>query len=93
MTGTGLSGMWLPTPETGSPAAGMDAGDYTFGLDFPPCFQRDGLAGRLRAIQLNVDATRMTQAFTGSGHIQQNALGEVNDFVQHYRSSLLRRWI
>ena len=37
-------------------------------------------------MQLNVDATRMTQAFTGRGYIEQIALGEVNDFVQHFRS-------
>jgi ABC-2 type transport system permease protein len=66
--------------------AGMDAGDDSFVLDIPPDFQRDVLAGHSPAIQLNVDATRMTQAFTGSGYIQQIALGEVNDFLQHYRS-------
>ena len=65
----------------------MDAGDYTFVLDIPPNFQRDVLAGRAPAIQLNVDATRMSQAFTGSGYIQQIVLGEVNEFVQRYRGS------
>ena len=48
----------------------MDAGLDTFALDIPPNFQRDVLAGRAPAIQLNVDATRMSQAFTGSGYIQ-----------------------
>ncbi len=67
--------------------AGMDAGDYSFVLDIPPDFQRDVLAGRSPAVQLNVDATRMTQAFVGSAYIQQIALGEVGDFVQRYRSS------
>ena len=66
---------------------GMDAGDYTFALDIPPNFQRDVLAGRSPAIQLNVDATSMTQAFTGSGYIQQMATGEVNEFVQRYRAA------
>jgi ABC-2 type transport system permease protein len=65
---------------------GMDAGNESFVMDIPPDFQRDVLAGRSPAIQLNVDATRMTQAFTGSGYIQQIALGEVNDFVQHNRN-------
>ncbi|MBK9967156.1 MAG: ABC transporter permease [Holophagales bacterium] len=60
---------------------GMDAGDYTFVLDLPPDFQRDVLAGRSPAIQLNVDATRMSQAFTGSSYIQQMVLAEVNEFV------------
>ncbi|MFZ5536608.1 MAG: ABC transporter permease [Pseudomonadota bacterium] len=67
--------------------AGLDAGLYTFSLNIPPNFQRDVLAGRTPTIQLNVDATRMSQAFTGSGHVQQIVLGEVNEFVQRYRSN------
>lgn len=67
--------------------AGMDAGTYTFVLDIPPDFQSDVLAGRSPAIQLNVDATRMTQAFSGSGYVQQMVLGEVSEFVQRYRGS------
>lgn len=63
----------------------MDAGRYTFVLDIPPGFQRDVLAGRSPALQLNVDATRMSQAFSGSGYIQQIVLGEVGEFVQRYR--------
>jgi ABC-2 type transport system permease protein len=55
---------------------GMDAGLYTFVLVIPPNFQRDVLAGRSPAVQLNVDATRMSQAFTGSGYIQQIFTGE-----------------
>lgn len=54
---------------------GMDAGDFTFVLDIPPDFQRD------------VDATRMSQAFTGSSYVQQMVLGEVSEFVQRYRAS------
>jgi len=69
--------------------AGMDAGDYTFALDIPPDFQRDVLAGKSPAIQLNVDATRMTQAFTGNGYVQQIVLAEVDEFVQRYRGGVL----
>ncbi|MCW5557778.1 MAG: ABC transporter permease [Verrucomicrobiae bacterium] len=64
---------------------GMDAGDYTFAINIPPNFQRDVLAGRSPAIQLNVDATRMSQAFTGSGYIQQILSDEVTEFVQRHR--------
>ena len=67
--------------------AGMDAGDYTFVLDIPPEFQRDVLAGRSPTLQLNVDATRMSQAFTGSSYIQQMVMGEINEFVHRYRSN------
>ncbi len=67
--------------------AGMDTGDYTFVLNIPPNFQRDVLAGRAPAVQLNVDATRMSQAFSGSGYIQQMVLGEVQEFARRYRAS------
>lgn len=66
---------------------GMDAGDFTFVLHIPHGFQRDVLAGRGAEIQLNTDATRMSQAFTGSGYIQQIVAGEVNEFVNRYRAN------
>ncbi|MDO6460893.1 ABC transporter permease [Granulosicoccaceae sp. 1_MG-2023] len=47
----------------------MDKGDFTFVLVFPPGFQRDVLAGRVPELQLNVDATQMSQSFTGSAHL------------------------
>jgi ABC-2 type transport system permease protein len=64
----------------------MDAGIDTFALDIPPEFQRDLLAGRSPTIQLNVDATRMSQAFTGSGYIQTIVTDEVRAFAQRYRA-------
>lgn len=63
----------------------LDAGRYTFALNIPPNFQRDVLAGRQPQIQLNIDATRMSQAFTGGGYIQQMVFDEVNEFVKRYR--------
>jgi ABC-2 type transport system permease protein len=66
--------------------AGLDAGTYTFVLDIPPNFQRDVLAGRAPQVQLAIDATRMSQAFTGNGTIQRIVLGEVTEFVRHYRA-------
>lgn len=66
---------------------GMDAGRYTFALDIPPDFQRDVLAGRSPVLQLNVDATRMSQAFAGSGYIQQMVQAEIGEFVQRYRGA------
>ncbi|WP_417674867.1 ABC transporter permease [Pseudodonghicola sp.] len=64
----------------------MDEGLDTFALDIPPGFQRDLLAGKQPEIQLNVDATRMTQAFAGSGYVQQIVSAEVSEFLSHYRS-------
>ena len=67
--------------------AGMDAGHYTFVLNIPPDFQRDVLAGRAAEVQLNVDATRMSQAFSGNAYVQQIVLSEVSEFVQRYRGT------
>ncbi|MGX5734465.1 ABC transporter permease [Bosea thiooxidans] len=64
----------------------MDTGLDTFALNIPPNFQRDLLAGRQPTIQLNVDATRMTQAFSGSGYIQTIVTAEINEFTQRYRA-------
>lgn len=60
--------------------ARMDAGTDTFALDIPPNFQSDMIAGKAPVIQLNVDATRMTQAFSGSGYIQNIVAAEVAGF-------------
>lgn len=65
---------------------GMDAGLYTFTIDIPPDFQRDLLAGRQPAIQLNVDATRISQAFIGNNYVQTIVNGEVSTFVQGHRA-------
>ncbi len=65
----------------------MDAGIDTFALNIPPEFQRDMLAGRAPKIQLNVDATRVSQALTGSGHIQTIVTREVQEFAQRYRAN------
>lgn len=61
---------------------GMDRGRYTFALDIPPGFQRDVLAGRQPAIQVNVDATQASQAFLGAGYLQRIATAEVARFTQ-----------
>lgn len=80
----------------------LDQGTDTFALDIPPHFERDVLnggksaggsgedqkrAGRRNEIMLNVDATRVSQAFTGAGYIQQIVSDEVGEFLQRYRSA------
>lgn len=65
----------------------MDSGTYTFTMDIPPDFQRDVLAGHRPAIQLNVDATRMSQAFLGNSYIQNIVTGEVNTFLTKNRQN------
>ena len=60
---------------------GLDAGRFTFVLDIPPDFQRDVQAGRQPTVQVNIDATRMSQAFIGATYIQNIVTGEVRDYV------------
>ena len=66
--------------------ARMDAGIDTFALDIPSGFQEDLLAGKSPTIQLNVDATRMTQAFSGSGYVQNIVHNEVSRYLQRHAS-------
>ena len=61
--------------------AGMDTGRYTFVIDIPPDFQTDVVRGRRPAIQLNVDATAMTQAGAGAGYIQSIIAQELTAFL------------
>jgi len=60
--------------------AAMDAGRFTFVIDIPPRFQADFEAGRQPSIQLNIDATAMSQAGRGAGYIQSIILQEVQRF-------------
>ena len=59
----------------------MDVGDYTFIIDIPPGFERDAVAGRRPTIQLNVDATAMTQAGIGAGYAGQIISTEVRRYL------------
>ncbi len=68
--------------------ARMDAGLDTFALDIPPNFQRDLLAGKSPTIQLNVDATRAAQAFTGGGYVQAIVSAEVEEFLNRHRAEV-----
>ena len=61
----------------------MNLGKYTFVVDIPPNFQRDVVARRRPAIQVNVDATAMVQAGLGAGYIQQIITNEIADFLSH----------
>lgn len=61
--------------------AAMDRRDYSFVLDIPPGFQRDLLAGQRPELQLNVDATAMTTAGTGTTYIRRIVQAEIADFL------------
>jgi ABC-2 type transport system permease protein len=60
--------------------AAMDAGRFTFVIDIPPRFQADVEAGRRPSIQLNIDATAMSQAGRGAGYIQSIIFQELQRF-------------
>ena len=64
----------------------MDQGKSTFVVVFPPSFQRDLMSGKEPEIQVNVDATRMSQAFTGSGYIQLILQREIATFMKTAQS-------
>lgn len=79
--------LFLP-PRHIAPAemdARMDSGLDTFALQVPAGFQRDLLARRSPALQLNVDATRMAQAYTGSAYIQAIVAGEIAEYLARER--------
>lgn len=67
--------------DTAAADVGMDRGSLTFVLNIPPGFQRDVLAGRQPAMQLNVDATQTSQAFLGASYIQSIVASEVAHFL------------
>jgi ABC-2 type transport system permease protein len=67
----------------------MDRGTYTFVIDVPPDFQSKLLAGRKPVVQINVDATAMSQAFIGSAYVTQIFSDEVARFVAGRNPELL----
>ncbi|UZF91799.1 ABC transporter permease [Bosea sp. NBC_00550] len=59
--------------------AEMNSGRLVFVLEIPPKFQADLLAGRQAVLQLNIDATAMTQAGNGAVYIQQIIAQEISN--------------
>lgn len=60
----------------------MDSGRFVFVIAIPPNFEKDLLAGRSPEIQLNIDATAMTQAGNGAVYLQNIISQEVTNFAQ-----------
>lgn len=61
--------------------SGMDRGRFVFVLEIPPRFEADVLAARRPALQINVDATAMSQAGNGAVFLQYIIMGEIRDFM------------
>jgi len=73
----------LIEPEDVDPS--LDQGLYTFVMDIPPNFAKDVLAGRQPKIQLNIDATRMSQAFLGASYTQTIVMDEIRAWLATHR--------
>lgn len=54
----------------------MDTGKYVFVIEIPPKFEQDALAGLHPTVQINVDATAMSQAGNGAAYLQNIILQE-----------------
>ncbi|MBS1186116.1 MAG: ABC-type multidrug transport system, permease component [Burkholderiaceae bacterium] len=65
----------------------MDQGRYTFSIVIPVNFQRDLQAGRRPTIQVNIDATQMSQSFIGASYIQSIFAGELNEYLTGRRDT------
>jgi ABC-2 type transport system permease protein len=78
---------WFQRPVVLTPAEidpAMDAGRYTFVIDIPPRFQADVLAGQRPYLQINVDATHMSQAGVGSGYLQEIFREEIERWLKSH---------
>ena len=61
----------------------MDQSKFMFVLVIPPRFEADVRNGRKPALQLNVDATAITQAGLGANYLQNILLDEIRQFILH----------
>jgi len=59
----------------------LDEGRHSFVLDIPPRFEADVLSGRNPAVQLNIDATAMTQAAVGGGYVASIQQQETTNYL------------
>jgi ABC-2 type transport system permease protein len=62
--------------------AAMDTGRFVFVIEIPPKFEADVLSRRRPSVQINIDATAMTQAGNGASFLQSIIQQEVLGYVQ-----------
>lgn len=65
----------------------LDHGEVTFAIVIPANFQQDLNAGHRPTIQLNIDATSMSQSFIGAGYIRSIFVAELNEYLTGKRES------
>lgn len=66
----------------------LNYGLDTFSIIIPPNFQKDLLAGRKPEIQVNIDATRVSQAFIGNNYVLSIIQGEIEDFWEGHKEKI-----
>ena len=79
-----LTKPYFKTPDLVEPdeaTKSLDRGYHSFSIIIPPSFQKDLIAGRKPTVQLNIDATVMSQAFIGSGYIETIFNNEINEYL------------
>lgn len=69
---------------------GLDSGIYSFVVNIPPSFEKNVLKTAHPEIQVNVDATQMTQAFIGTSYIKNIINGELTAYVQGTSNSAVQ---
>ena len=59
----------------------MDQDQFMFVITLPPKFEQNVRQGRQPTVQIDIDATAVTQASIGNGYIQSIITKEVNHFI------------
>lgn len=75
---------YFKVPTLISPAEiddAMDSDTYMFVVSIPPNFERDVRKGERPSVQINIDATAVTQASLGNTYIQNIVTDEVNHYI------------
>ncbi len=62
---------------------GMNSSRFVFVLEIPPKFESDALAGRRPTVQIDVDATAVSQAGIGATYLQNIIAQETSSYLQH----------
>lgn len=66
----------------------LDSGDLVFAIEIPPRFEQDVLAGRRSSIQINIDATALTQAGNGAVYLQEIIAKETQGFIARREAAI-----
>ncbi|MGB5444336.1 MAG: ABC transporter permease [Psychromonas sp.] len=75
---------YFKTPELIAPDEvdqSMDNDRFMFVVSIPPSFEKDIRQGRQPSVQIDIDATAVSQASLGNSYIQSIITNEVNHFV------------